>query len=345
MREHRQVSDPIFAHETWRTINRLLTPNTWVDVAQQRKSLSDYFLNIGFLGIHAGCILVLWSGASWVAVGVAAFLYFIRMFGLTAGYHRYFSHRSFKTSRAFQFVLAVLGASAVQNSPLWWASHHRHHHRHSDTEEDVHSPITNTFYWAHMGWILSKKYNYTEYKLVPDLAKFRELHWLTSYYLVVPISLGVGLFGLGELLGSAWNTSGFQMLVWGFFISTTVLYHGTFTVNSLAHKWGSRRFKTTDQSRNNLFIALITLGEGWHNNHHRYLSSERQGFYWWEVDISHYMLKMLSWVGIVWDLKTPPKTIYDEANGLAHPHHIRLADRGPVRRIEELEEELDEIEA
>ena len=132
------------------------------------RAFEQFPLNIGFLGIHAGCLLVILAGASWTAVGIAAFLYFIRMFGLTAGYHRYFSHRSFKTSRVFQFILALLGASAMQNSPLWWASHHRHHHRHSDTDEDVHSPITNTFYWSHMGWILSKKFNYTEYKLVPE---------------------------------------------------------------------------------------------------------------------------------------------------------------------------------
>jgi stearoyl-CoA desaturase (Delta-9 desaturase) len=314
-------------------------------VSDKKKSSHDYLLNVGFLGIHAGCLLVLLSGTSWVAVAVAAALYFVRMFGLTAGYHRYFSHRSFKTGRVFQFILAFLGASTVQNGPLWWASHHRHHHRHSDTDNDVHSPISNTFYWSHMGWILSKKYNYTDYTLIPDLVKIPEIRWVNRYFALAPVIMSVGLYFFGEWLGAGWNTSGFQMVVWGFFISTTVLYHGTFTVNSLAHKWGSRRFKTTDHSRNNLFIALITLGEGWHNNHHRYLSSERQGFYWWEIDISHYILTMLSWVGIVWDLKTPPKSIYDEAKGIDHAHHVRLADRGPVRRIEELEEEVDEVEA
>jgi stearoyl-CoA desaturase (delta-9 desaturase) len=162
--------------------------------------------------------------------------------------------------------------------------------------------------------------------------------------------MGVSLFGFGVLLNSlfpALGTSGFQMLVWGFFISTTILYHGTFTVNSLAHRWGSRRFRTTDDSRNNLFIALITLGEGWHNNHHRYLSSERQGFYWWEIDVSHYILTMLSWMGIVWELKTPPKSIYEEAKGIKPAPFVLVPVEHRSKRMSAHTEveELEEVEA
>jgi stearoyl-CoA desaturase (delta-9 desaturase) len=297
-------------------------------------------LNVGFITIHLGCLLVIWAGFSWFALGVALTLYAIRMFGLTAGYHRYFSHRSFRTSRWFQFVLAFLGTSALQNGPLWWAAHHRLHHRYSDTEYDVHSPVTGTVWWSHVGWILSKRFNHTDYRLIPDLARLPELRWLNRRHLVAPVLLAALLFATGwllELNAPALGTDGFQLLVWGFFISTTLLYHGTFTVMSVAHLWGMRRFRTTDDSRNNPLVALITLGEGWHNNHHRYMSSERQGFYWWEFDISHWILTALSWVGVVWDLRTPPESVYTEAEALRsepkrfiRPQRARKAAPRPV---------------
>jgi len=278
--------------------------------------LRDHLLNIAFIGIHLGCLLAFISGVSPIAVAVCIALYIVRMFGLTAGYHRYFSHRTFKTSRVFQFILGALGASSLQNGPLWWAAHHRHHHRHSDTEEDLHSPVVNSFYWAHCGWILSKKYSAYNQKEVRDLAKYPEVVWLQRYFIGVALTMVAFLFIGGTLLdiyAPSLGTNGFQMVVWGGFISTTILYHGTFTINSLAHKMGRRRFKTTDDSRNSFILAIITLGEGWHNNHHRFLASERQGFYWWEIDITHYILTALSWIGVVWDLKAPPHSIYAEA--------------------------------
>jgi stearoyl-CoA desaturase (Delta-9 desaturase) len=283
---------------------------------EKEKKSTDILLNIGFIGIHLGCLFVLWVGFSWTAVAVALALYVVRMFGLTAGYHRYFSHRSYKTSRWFQFLLGFLGTTALQNGPLWWSSHHRLHHKYSDTENDVHSPVSGTLWWSHVGWILSKKFNRTEHRLVADLARFPEIRWLDKFHLAGPITLGTILYFAGSLLeqhAPSLGTNGPQLLVWGMFIGTTILYHGTFTVNSIAHLWGSRRFKTTDDSRNNPLIALITLGEGWHNNHHRYMSSERQGFYWWEIDISHMILTAMSWVGLVWDLRVPPESIYQEA--------------------------------
>ncbi len=298
-----------------------------------KKSLADISLNVGFIGIHVVSLGAFWTGVSATAIAVCLFLYFARMFAVTAGYHRYFSHRSYKTSRWFQFVLAVWGASAVQNGPLWWAAQHRHHHRYSDTEEDVHSPVTGGFWWAHCGWILSKKFNKYDDKSVHDLVKFPELVLLQRFHLVAPLTLGAVLYAIGSYLESAapgLHTSGPQLLIWGGFVSTVLLYHGVFTINSLAHVFGSRRFDTPDDSRNNWFLALITLGEGWHNNHHRCLSSERQGFYWWEIDIAHYILKMFSWVGLVWDLKTPPKKIYDEAEQRARRvAPARAADAPP----------------
>jgi stearoyl-CoA desaturase (delta-9 desaturase) len=273
-----------------------------------------------FWAVHLACFAALWVGVSWVAVAVCLGLYFIRMFAITGIYHRYFSHRSYQTSRVVQFLFALLGTTAAQKGPIWWASHHRHHHRHSDTEEDIHSPIVHGIYFAHVGWVLSSQFLEPRLELVKDLTKYPELRTLEKYNLVPPVLLGVATFFLGTWLQSAYpqlGTSGPQMLVWGFFISTVLLYHGTFCINSFTHLIGKRRFPSTDHSRNNLFLALITLGEGWHNNHHYYPGSERQGFYWWEIDISHYILTMMSWLGLVWDLRVPPPRVYEAAGKLS----------------------------
>lgn len=269
-----------------------------------------------FWAIHLGCFAAIWTGVSWTAALICVFLYVIRMFAITGAYHRYFSHRTYQTSRFFQFVLGVLGSSSAQKGPIWWASHHRHHHQYSDTEHDVHSPRIDGLWWAHVGWVLSTQFIDTRKELVKDLLKFPELRLIDKYHLTAPILLAVGLYFLGVFLEANFpglHTSGSQLLVWGFCISTTLLYHGTFFINSLTHLIGSRRFKTTDDSRNSLILALVTLGEGWHNNHHRYPGSEKQGMYWWEIDISHYILKVLSWFGIVWGLRTHPERIYEEA--------------------------------
>jgi stearoyl-CoA desaturase (Delta-9 desaturase) len=273
----------------------------------------DLLGSLPFVCMHIACILPLWTGVSAVAVVVCLTLYAVRMFGITAGYHRYFSHRSYKTSRAFQFVLGFLGAMSAQKGPLWWAAHHRRHHGYSDTADDVHSPVVRGFWWSHVGWFLCRKYGETDVQSIKDLNAYPELRVLNRFHALPPAALAVVTLGIGGLLpviAPGMNTSATQMLVWGFFISTVLVYHGTFVVNSLAHLFGTRRFPTKDESRNNLLIALITLGEGWHNNHHYAPSSERQGFYWWEIDVSHYILKTLSWCGVVWDLQAPPSRAY-----------------------------------
>jgi stearoyl-CoA desaturase (Delta-9 desaturase) len=272
----------------------------------------DWPGSIGFIGVHVCCLFVFLVGFSWTALAVCILLYVVRMFAITSGYHRYFAHRTFKTSRAFQFVLASIGCSSAQKGPLWWAAHHRHHHKFSDTEEDIHSPGLKGLWWAHAGWILCRKYASTNMDSIRDFAKYGELRFLNRYHVLAPTLLGFATFGLGKLLeiyAPGLGTNGWQMLIWGFFISTTLLYHGTFMINSMAHVLGRRRYRTSDQSRNSLLLALITLGEGWHNNHHFYQSSERQGFFWWEIDISHYGLRVLSWFRIVWELRAPPKRI------------------------------------
>ena len=268
----------------------------------------DWLRIIPFVALHLACLAVFWVGVSVVAVAVAIALYLLRMFAITAFYHRYFSHKAFKTSRPVQFLFAVLGASATQRGPLWWAAHHRKHHRHADQEADPHSPKQG-FWWSHMGWFLSDSYYQADYSLVSDLKKYPELRLLDRFDILVPILLAVSLFALGNFLEHSQpqlGTSGGQMLVWGFFISTVVLVHATLSINSLAHRFGKQRYNTGDESRNNALLALLTLGEGWHNNHHHYPVSARQGFFWWELDISYYLLKGMARLGLVWDLRTVP---------------------------------------
>ncbi len=286
------------------------------DDVRKRPNKFEWSRCVPFLFIHAGCIAVIWTGWSWTAAIAAVLLYMVRMFAITGFYHRYFSHRTFQTSRLVQFLFAVLGNSSVQRGPLWWASTHRHHHQYSDQEEDKHSPGVRGFVWSHIGWMTSSRNFPTDYQLVKDLAKYPELVFLNRFDLLVPALLGAGLYGLGAWLNAMWpalGTSGWQMVVWGFFISTTVLLHATLFINSLAHVWGRQRFKTGDDSRNSFMLAAITLGEGWHNNHHRYMNSARQGFYWWEIDPTYWGLKILSWMRIIRKLKPVPRSIYEEA--------------------------------
>jgi stearoyl-CoA desaturase (delta-9 desaturase) len=248
-----------------------------------------------FVGMHLALLAGFFVPATTTALVLCGVLYFVRMFGITAGYHRYFAHRAYKTSRAFQFFLAWLGCSAMQKGPLWWAAHHREHHRHSDTPADPHSPHETSFWWSHVGWILSDEHDQTPWESIQDWSRYPELRWLDRNHWLPGILLAVACF----------LTGGWSGLVWGFVLSTVLLYHGTFTINSLSHLFGNRRYATNDDSRNNLLLALITLGEGWHNNHHHYQSSANQGFFWWEIDISYTLLCLLGCFGLVWELRKP----------------------------------------
>jgi stearoyl-CoA desaturase (delta-9 desaturase) len=255
--------------------------------------------SVPFFSMHLACVAVFFTGVNGIALALCGACYFVRMFGITAGYHRYFSHRSFKTSRLFQFVLAWLGCSAMQKGPLWWAAHHRHHHRYSDTPDDPHSPRTNSVWWSHIGWVLARDHEETNWQAIHDWSRYPELRWLNRHHWVP----GIFLATLCVLIG------GWSGLAWGFFVSTVLLYHAVFAVNSLCHIFGRRRFATTDESRNNVLVAVLTLGEGWHNNHHHYQSSANQGFFWWEIDVSYYMLKVLGLFGLVWGLRKPPAKV------------------------------------
>ncbi len=295
------------------SILRWLDAEAGADLPEDERPDRVQWLRIlPFVVLHAMCLAVFWTGWSPVAVAVAAGLYFVRMFAITGFYHRYFSHRAFRAGRAAQFIFAVLGNSAAQRGPLWWASHHRHHHRFADTDEDPHSPVRRGFWWSHIGWLTSARHFPTRWTYVKDWMGFPELRFLNRFDTLVPALLAVGLYGLGaflERVAPGLGTSGPQMLVWGFFISTTVLFHATVTINSLDHMVGTRRYPTPDASRNNALLALITLGEGWHNNHHHYAVSARQGFFWWELDITYALLWLLSRLGVVSDLRPVPEAV------------------------------------
>ena len=254
-----------------------------------------------FITVHLACLAIFWVDVQpidWIICGA---LYVIRMFGITAGFHRYFSHRSFKTSRGFQFFLAFLGQSSAQRGVLWWAATHRYHHKHSDTEQDVHSPVQHGLWYSHVLWIFSKQGRAADFSLIKDFRKYPELVWLEKWERLPPILLGV----------LVWAVAGWSGLFVGFFLSTVFLFHGTFTINSLSHVFGKQPYVTGDSSRNNLFLAIITLGEGWHNNHHHFPSATPQGFHWWQIDVTYYVLKVLSVFRIVWDLRLPPAHVVE----------------------------------
>ena len=269
--------------------------------------------NAPFWILHGVAVgLAIWAGWSTAALAWLVGGYALRMFLITGVYHRYYSHRTYRTSRAFQFVVALLCHLTAQKSVLWWAAHHRNHHKYSDQPQDIHSPRQRGFWWSHMFWILAKRYRATEYARIPDFAKYPELRFLDRWEQPLTIAFGGVTFLIGGLTG----------LAWGFFIPIVLAWHGTFLVNSLAHVWGSVRYNTDDDSKNNLFIALVTFGEGWHNNHHHYQRSARQGFFWWEIDVTYYLLKTLEVCRIVWDVEGVPAHIRDNKPA---PGRARLA--------------------
>lgn len=303
----------------------------------------DWVSTIPFALAHLVCFAAIWTGVYLTDILIAISLYAIRIFGITGGYHRYFSHRSYKTGRIFQFILAIIAQSSAQRGALWWASTHRHHHKFSDTEQDVHSPIKRHFLYSHMGWIFDRKHARTDLDAIPDFAKYPELVWLDRNHYVAPIALGL----------LVWLFAGWSGLVVGFFWSTVATWHATFCINSLAHVYGNRRYLTADQSRNNWWLALLTFGEGWHNNHHHYQSAACQGFRWYEIDITYYILKALSAIGLVYDLKRPPlavvrneqrlgRAVVEKAAGeLAASFHIERIAADIKRTIAERRASLD----
>ena len=309
---------------------------------------------IAFIIIHLLPLGALWTGATFFDWMVCIFLYVFRMFWVTGGYHRYFAHKSYKTSRWFQFVIAFMAQTTAQKGALWWAAHHRHHHRNSDTPSDPHSMKIYGFWYSHVGWIVGPDFKETDYKVIGDYAKYPELVWLNKHYLVSPTILAIVVMALGGWVNGGsvlamFTTAGFSSLFIGFFLSTVILYHATFSINSIMHKVGTQRYESNDESRNSLWLALITLGEGWHNNHHYYETASRQGFFWWEIDITYYILRGLAAVGLIWDLKEVPKHILHsknkkEAAELRKKYEAQNS-RPPVSKEEKAKPAEEEVEA
>jgi len=257
---------------------------------------------------HIACFAFIYTGVSFVAVMTAFAMYVIRGIGVTGGYHRLLAHRAFKTSRFVQFLFALAGSLAVQGGPIWWVSHHRSHHRDTDTDEDIHSPVTRGMWKAHMGWMITDEAFNENGANSRDLHKFAELKFLQRYYVWLVVLEMIGLFGFGSIW--AWvfpesGTSGLQMLVWGFFISTVFTWHVTFMVNSVCHRYGSQPYDTKDASTNNFFVGVLGFGEGWHNNHHYYPNSARHGLRWWQLDTTWWLIRLLQVLGIVSEPKLP----------------------------------------
>lgn len=262
--------------------------------------------SLPFLVTHVAAVVgILLVPPTATSLLLCVFMLYARVIGITMGYHRYFAHRSFRTSRVFQLILALWATSSAQKGVLWWAGHHRNHHRYSDRPEDPHSPARRGFLFSHVGWIMAKRNERTPIEVIKDMARYPELRWLDRHYYVPTAVLAVSCFLLGGWTG----------LVWGYFASTVLLWHATFTINSLCHVFGHRRYPTTDTSRNSLWLTLITAGEGWHNNHHYFSSSARTGFFWWELDPTYYVIWVLDKLGIVWDVKRPPQHILDAGRG------------------------------
>lgn len=292
-----------------------------IELQKEERGKIEYKKEIGFLLIHLAPLLIFWTGSTWFDWVICIALYLIRMFFVTGGYHRYFSHSTYKTSRLFQFFIAFAAQSSLQKGVLHWAANHRTHHKHSDTPQDPHSKKVYGFWYSHIGWIAGPDYKETKFNLIKDFAKFPELIWLNKHHLVPPLTLLILVYLVGGIVNAnnagvditmaAILSHGLSSLIVGFFLSTVLLFHGTFSINSLMHMFGKKRYESNDESKNNLILALVTLGEGWHNNHHYYQSSARQGFYWWEIDITYYGLKVLSWLGLIWDLKPVPRHIRD----------------------------------
>lgn len=268
--------------------------------------------------VQASALLVFAVGFTWPLVGLWAASHFVRAIGLTLAFHRHFAHRAFEMHRAARFCWTWTGTAAMQKGPLWWAGHHVNHHRFADRAGDPHSPLVSGFYYAHVGWFLDDaRHDRLESSnpVMRDFSTAPEIVWLDRYFFVPPLLLALAMFLIG---GMPW-------LVWGFCLPTVTLSHATFAINTVNHMFGSRRFETIDDSRNNPLTALFAVGEGWHNNHHRYQRAARNGFYWWELDPTWYVIKAMSLLGLAWGLQPVPARIYDEARAIQARRRDRSA--------------------
>ena len=273
---------------------------------------------VGFALLHVACAATLVVGVTIQALAVAAVTYATRCFGVAAGFHRYFSHRSFRAGRGMQLVLALLGTLALQKGVLWWASTHRRHHAVADTPNDVHSPHHRNFLYSHCGWFIDPANQAVDERRVRDLMQFPELVWLDRWRIVPITGFAAGMWMLGP-----------TVFVWAFCVSTVALWHATLSTGSFSHRVGGyRNFDTPDDSRNNRLIAAILLGEGWHNNHHHRPRAASHSTRRTEPDPIHAGLRVLERLGLVTDLHPAPiRPRPDPQTSTMNPPRRRSAPR------------------
>ncbi len=271
-------------------------------------------VTLPFLGL-AAAVFFLWDfGFSWAELGLLLGMYTVTALGITVGFHRLFTHRSFQTYPAVQLVLGVLGSMAAQGPLLKWVALHRRHHAHSDRTGDPHSPhlhgsgvlgLLRGLWHAHLGWVfLPDPPDLDRY--VKDLRRSALLRVVSALFLVW-VALGLLLpAALGGLLAGTWAGAWYG-LAWGGLARVFLVHHVTWSVNSVCHLWGRRPYRSDDQSRNNFLFGVLALGEGWHNSHHAFPSSARHGLRWWELDASYYVVRALALVGLAWGVKVPTR--------------------------------------
>lgn len=278
--------------------------------------------------MHVGALAGFFT-FSWPALGVCLFLWWLAGgIGICLGYHRYFTHRSYATPKWVEYLLAIFGCLAGEAGPIAWVAAHRYHHTYSDQEQDPHSPLKDPnsfkgFLWAHVGWLFAREENlatFDQYKrYAPDMAQDKFLVFLDRNHMIPVITLAVLLYALG----------GWPFVVWGMFVRSVLVYHSTWLVNSASHVWGYRTFKTTDQSKNNWWVALLSFGEGWHNNHHAFQRSARHGMRWWEFDLTYRTIQLMWVLGLASQIHLP---VQPAANGVTYPMSVPL---GALRQLKE----------
>ncbi len=266
------------------------------------------------LAVHFALLAIPFVEFTWWSVLAIFVVTRICGVGVTVGLHRYFSHRAFKTTRWFQFVLGFMGCTALQKGPLWWPIHHRLHHRHSDRKDDPHSPVVDGFWYGHIGWLFSRDLMNPDQAVVKDLMKYPELVWLDRFWMLPGLMLAAACYAVLGMNG----------LIYGYCLSVVFVFQVTFAVNSIGHLWGPQRFATGEGSRNNPVLGILAMGDGWHNNHHRAPSSARHGFAWYELDLAYQCIRLLAFLGLAWDVKQPPASVM--AGGEAIPNATDQCD-------------------
>jgi fatty-acid desaturase len=267
----------------------------------QPEQLKLSWVSVGFFTIvHALALLAPWF-FSWSALGITILLHwFLGSIGICLGYHRLLSHRSFQVPKWLEYVIALIGAAALQGGPIFWIAGHRLHHAHTEDEEKDPYSARKGFWWSHMLWILYPKSDFFDadkyFRYAPDLARDPFYLWLDKYFLLLQIPVGVGLYLLG----------GWSYVIWGMCVRSVFLWHSTWFINSVTHMWGYRTFETNDNSRNLWWAAIVTYGEGWHNNHHAYPNVAKAGWRWWEVDVTWWAIQVLRAFGLATKVVMPP---------------------------------------